>query len=357
MPKPASASKPLPLPPFFDPAHAASYAYRPDAAALADAASAWRAKHQLRPAASDETRIQLLLIDVQKDFCFPEGTLYVGGRSGRGAIDDSRRIAELVYRNLSVISDITTTLDTHLAYQIFFASFWLGRDDQPLTPHRVVTAEQLRNGEVRPNPAMARWLCGGNYTWLCKQVLHYCQELERAGKYQLYLWPPHCLLGTDGHALAGVVAEARLFHGYVRTAQSNVEVKGGNPLTENYSVLRPEVLSRFDGGALAQRNTQFLSTLLAADAVIIAGQAASHCVKSTIDDLLDEIAAADPALAKKVYLVTDCMSAVAVPDGRGGFVADFTDQAQAALQRFADAGMHLVTSTTPIASWPDLPLR
>jgi nicotinamidase-related amidase len=79
-------------------------------------------------------------------------------------------------------------------------------------------------------------------------------------------------------------------------------------------------------------------------------------VKSTIDDLLGEIAAQDPALAKKVYLVTDCMSAVTVPDGKGGFAADFTAQADAALQRFADAGMHLVRSTDPIASWPDLRL-
>ena len=352
---PAYASpRSLPLPPFYDAGKASDYAFRPDAAALASAASGWRAQHQVRPAASDETRVHLLLIDVQKDFCFPEGTLYVGGRSGRGAIDDTRRIAELVYRNLDVITDITATMDTHLAYQIFFPSFWLGRDDQPLTAHRVVTAEQIKSGDARPNPAMARWLCGGNYTWLCKQVLHYCQELERVGKYQLYLWPPHCLLGTDGHALAGLIAEARLFHSYARTAQSTVEVKGGNPLTENYSVLRPEVLSRFDGGALAQRNTQFVSTLLAADAVIIAGQAASHCVKSTIDDLLDEIAAADRALARKVYVLTDCMSAVAVPDGKGGFAADFTREAEAALQRFADAGMNLVTSTTPIASWPGL---
>jgi hypothetical protein len=73
-------------------------------------------------------------------------------------------------------------------------------------------------------------------------VRHYCEELERAGKYQLYLWPPHCLLGSDGHALAGVVHAARLFHAFARGAQSWVEVKGGNPLTENYSVLRPEVL-------------------------------------------------------------------------------------------------------------------
>ena len=49
------------------------------------------------------------------------------------------------------------------------------------------------------------------------------------------------------------------------------------------------------------------------------------------------------------------MSAVTVPDGKGGFVADFTPQAEAALQRFADAGMHLVKSTDPIASWPDAP--
>jgi nicotinamidase-related amidase len=346
----------LPIPSFFDPARAADFSYRPDAAQLLSAATAHRAHHKLKPAAAAESRVHLLLIDVQKDFCFPEGTLYVAGRSGRGAVDDSRRIAELVYRNLDVVTDITCTLDTHLAYQIFFPSFWLDRNDAPPAAFTTITSDHLASGEYRPNPAMAKWLCGGNYTWLCKQAQFYCKELERAGKYQLYLWPPHCLLGSDGHALAGIVHEARLFHAFARTSQSAVEVKGGNPLTENYSVLRPEVLSRFDGAALAQRNTQFVATLLAADAVVIAGQAASHCVKSTIDDLLAEIAAADPALAKKVYLVTDCMSAVTVPDGSGGLAADFTPQADAALARFANAGMNLVTSTTPIASWPGIRL-
>ena len=346
----------LPLPALFDGKRAADYAYRPDAQKVAAEAQDWRAQHALKPSASDETRVHVLLIDVQKDFCFPEGSLYVAGRSGTGAVDDSRRIAEMIYRNLGAITDVTTTLDTHLAYQIFFPSFWLDKGDTPLTPYRVVTSDQIQAGEVRPNPAMAKWLCGGNYTWLCKQTLHYTKELEKAGKYQLYLWPPHCLLGSDGHALAGIVHEARLFHAFARTSQSNVEVKGGNPLTENYSVLRPEVLSRFDGAALAQRNTQFVSTLLAADAVIIAGQAASHCVKSTIDDLLDEIAAQDISLAKKVYLVTDCMSAVTVPDGKGGLAADFTPQADQALAKFANAGMNLVRSTDPISSWPGIRL-
>jgi nicotinamidase-related amidase len=342
----------LPLPGFYDPARAGQWHHRPDEAALFHGALDWRAQHDIRPAGADERRVHLLLIDVQKDFCLPEGSLYVAGRSGAGAIDDTRRTAEFIYRNLDRITGITTTMDTHFAYQIFFPSFWLDAAGAPLSAHRVITADEVASGAVHPNPAMAGWLCNGNYSWLCQQVEHYCRELERSGKYQLYLWPPHCLLGSEGHALIGSLYEARMFHAFTRGAQSWVEVKGGHPLTENYSVLRAEVLTRHDGAPLAERNTQLLSTLLAADALIIAGQAASHCVKSSIDDLLDEITRTDPSLARKVYLLTDCMSAVTVPDGRGGFAVDFTAQAEAALQRFADAGMHLVRSTDAMAAWP-----
>jgi nicotinamidase-related amidase len=341
----------LPLPSFYDAKNADRWGYAPDPQALFAAGAAWRKQHDLKPSAADKENVHLLLIDVQKDFCFPQGSLFVAGRSGRGAIDDSRRVAEFVYRNLGAISNVTTTIDTHFAYQIFFASFWVTGDDRPVAAHREITTAQIDAGEVRPNPAVARWLCGGNYPWLLEQVRFYCETLEKAGKYRLYLWPPHCILGGDGHALAGVVHEARLFHSYVRGAQSWVEVKGGNPLTENYSVLRPEVLSRFDGAPLAQRNTAFIKTLLAADAVIIAGQAASHCVKSSIDDLLSEIAAQDAALARKVYILTDCMSSVTVPDGKGGFVADFTPQADESLRRFAAAGMKLVKSTDRLSAW------
>jgi len=346
----------LPLPTWFDPSRAGDWNYRPDAARLLTAAADHRRAHGVRASAADRLNLHLLLIDVQKDFCFPEGTLFVGGRSGTGAIDDSRRLAEFIYRNLGVLTNITTTMDSHFAHQIFFPAFWVDAQGVPLAAHSVVQTGDIRSGRVRPNPAVAGWLCQGNYAWLMAQCLHYCESLEKAGKYTLYLWPPHCLLGSDGHALAGVIHEARLFHAYCRGSQSWVEVKGGHPLTENYSVLRPEVLTRHDGQVLASRNTGFLKTLLEADAVVIAGQAASHCVKSSIDDLLAEIVATDPALARKVYIMTDCMSSVTVPDGSGGFVADFTPEAEAALQRFADAGMHLVRSTDALAGWQGLHL-
>ena len=150
-----------------------------------------------------------------------------------------------------------------------------------------------------------------------------------------------------------MIEEARLFHSFVRGAKNAIEIKGGNALTENYSVLAPEVLGRHDGKPLAQRNTGFVKTLLDADAVIIAGQAASHCVKSTIEDLLGQIEAVDAALAKKVFILRDCMSSVAVPDPNtpGGFIFDFTDEAERALKSFEAAGMNLVDSSMPIADW------
>lgn len=344
----------LPLPPGYDPEQVARYGYAPDQQQVFEEAHEWRRACEIAPAASDEQDIHLVLIDMQKDFCHAEGSLYVGGRSGTGALDDSRRTVEFIYRNLHRITNITATMDSHFAFQIFFPSFWVDAAGRPLTPHREISLDDLEAGRVAPNPDVAAWLWEGDYDWLEKQVRHYCSKLEKTGKYSLYLWPPHCILGSAGHALTGAVHHARMFHSYARGVQSWANIKGDNPLTENYSVLGPEVLMRHDGRMLAEKNTDFIKTLLTADAVVIAGQAASHCVKSSIDDLLDEIHVHDRALVSKVHIMADCMSAVAVPDGKGGFLADFTPQAEEALERFADAGMHIVRSTDPICSWPGI---
>lgn len=357
----------LSLPKLYDPRHAREWGYRPDLQAVFEAAMEARKHLGVKPAASAKMKIHVVGIDVQKDFCFPEGTLYVAGRSGTGAMDDSARFAEFLYRNAGLITDVSTTLDTHFLFQIFFASFWVDEAGEPLKPHTLVVPEggllvnkgldgSTIHASVLPNPAMAS-LLGVPYEWLVRQARFYCEELVKGGKYVLYLWPFHCILGTDGHALVGVIAEARAYVSFLRGRQSLCEVKGGNPLTENYSVLRPEVLLRWDGkGTIGQKNTAFIETLMTSDVVVFAGQAASHCVKSSIDDFLDEIVAKDAALAKKVYILEDCMSAVTVPDGKGGFAADFTPQAEAALDKFRKAGMHVVKSTDPIETWPGVGL-
>ncbi len=334
----------LPLPAHYSPASARDQAYAPDIPALHAAALAWRKRHALAPAARDEERVVLLLIDVQKDFCFPGGSLYVGGRSGEGALEDNARTAELIYENLGSISEIICTQDTHHPFQIFFPSFWQTADGGPVEAHRVITAAELEAGALIPRPGLAAALCDGDEAWLRAQCLDYCRRLEAEGRYQLYLWPPHCLLGGDGHLLAGVIQEARLFHSFARGARNPIELKGEHPLTENYSVLRPEVLEAHDGSSLGSRNEALIERLLGADRLLVAGQAASHCVKSSLDDLLEALLALEPGQASKVTVLRDCMSSVAVPDGAGGFVFDFTPQAEEALARYAEAGMRVCAS-------------
>ena len=342
------------IPSFFDPQNSGLYDYQPDRRGLLEKANDFRSTNSIKPASMDRLKTLLLLIDMQKDFCFPEGSLYVAGRSGNGAIEDSTRTAEFIYKNMGSISQITTTLDTHFPIQIFFPFFWVREDGSNPDSHTIVTADDIKKGIYKPNPLVTEAVTGNKdaYPWLLKQCIYYCEELEKAGKYQLYLWPEHCFLGSPGHALTGVIEEARLFHSYVRGVQSLCEIKGGNPLTENYSILRPEVLSRHDGTQLAQKNTNFFNSLLNYDRIIIAGQASSHCVLSSIDDLIDEISNKDPELSKKVYVMEDCMSAVTVPDGQCGFLVDYTPQAEAALDRYRNAGMNVVKSVD-FGNWPN----
>jgi nicotinamidase-related amidase len=80
----------------------------------------------------------------------------------------------------------------------------------------------------------------------------------------------------------------------------------------------------------------------------VAGQAKSHCLAWTIDDLLEEEELGH-RLAERTYLLEDCTSAVVVPG-----VVDYTDEADAAFERYAAAGMHVVRSTEPFSSWPGL---
>jgi nicotinamidase-related amidase len=133
------------------------------------------------------------------------------------------------------------------------------------------------------------------------------------------------------------VEEAIFFHSIARNSQPQFEIKGNNPLTENYSVLSPEILESFDNSPIAEKNTRLIKQLLDFDKIIIAGQAKSHCVAWTIDDLLTDIKKIDINLAKKVYLLEDCTSPVVVPG-----VVDYSEQADVAFKRFALSGMKLI---------------
>jgi nicotinamidase-related amidase len=329
----------LPIPPHFNPQKVGEVwrvPYQERAAQARD----WAKTHGIQSAFADKERTCLLLIDVQNTFCIPGFELFVGGKSGTGAVEDNKRLCEFIYRNLGSISAIAPTLDTHTAMQIFHPIFWINDEGIHPTPAATnITPKDIEQGVWKVNPAVAHSL-NLTYETLQKHALHYVNQLSQHGKYPLTVWFYHSMLGGIGHALVSAVEEAVFFHCIARDSQTQFEIKGNNPLTENYSVLRPEVLDTFEGNQLAQKNTQLIQQLLNYDRVIIAGQAKSHCVAWTIDDLLTEIQQIDPSLAKKIYILEDCTTPVVVPG-----VVDYTEQADSAFERFANAGMNLIKST------------
>jgi nicotinamidase-related amidase len=311
-------------------------------------AEAWAREHGFRPAAEDTTRIALVAVDVQNTFCTPGFELFVGGRSGTGAVDDNRRLCEFAYRNLDAITEIVPTLDTHQAMQIFHAVYLVDENGRHPDPYTLVSADDVEQGRWRFNPDVGEAL-EVEPEWGERHLRRYTRALREGGKYDLTVWPYHGLLGGIGHALASSVEEAFFFHTLARRSQPRFHVKGLHPHTEHYSMLGPEVTTGPDGEPLAERPSPLLEELLEFDAIVIAGQAKSHCVAWTIDDLLEDVSARDRTLVEKVYLLEDCSSPVVVPG-----VVDYTDDADAAFRRFAAAGMHVVRSTEPIASWPGL---
>ena len=335
----------LPLPPHFD-ASRVGEVWRVPYEDRAREAPAWAAKHGVRPAAQDAFRLALLVVDAQNTFCVPDFELFVAGRSGRGAVDDSRRLCDFVYRNLGAITQTFPSLDTHHAMQVFHAVWLVDEHGEHPAPYTLVSADDVTAGRWRVNPAVADSL-GLDPDYTARHLAHYTRRLAEGGKYDLTIWPYHAMLGGIGHALVSAVEEALFFHGMARSSQPDFQVKGDNPLTEHYSMLGPEVTEGPDGERLGGKNVELIEKLLTFDAVAVAGQAKSHCVAWTIDDLLRTDSAQDARLAQRMYLLEDCTSPVVVPG-----VVDYTDEADAAFDRFARAGVHVVRSTDPIDRWP-----
>lgn len=331
----------LPIPDFFNADKVGTIARIPYEE-RARQAREWAQLHKLEPASVDPAKTWLMLIDVQNTFCIPDFELYVGGRSGRGAVEDNVRLCEFIYRNLGNITQITATMDTHMAMQVFHAIFFVDEAGNHPGPYTDIHISELQEGKLKFNAALAgQFDIAPEYGQ--QLVLHYAQELQKSGKYALTIWPYHAMLGGIGHALVPAVEEALFFHTVARLSQLDIVTKGDTPFTENYSVIGPEVMTGPMDEIVGKHDQRFIQNLQDCDRLIIAGQAKSHCVAWTVSDLLDDINLTDSELAKKVYLLEDCTSPVVVPG-----VVDHTDAADAAYERFAAAGMHLVKSTDPI---------
>ena len=319
----------LPRPKFYDDRQIGSL-YLERAAMVAEEARAAADRLGITPAARDKTRVAAFGIDCQVGFCTPGASLFVPG-----AVEDTRRTLDWLYGNLDKITGLHFSMDTHRVFQIFHPAFWVDQSGKHPAPFTPIFHEEVRAGRWIPliHPA---------------ECLEYTKRLEETGKYVLTIWPYHTLLGGLTHALVPELMEAAIYHAIARTAQTHFETKGTHAMTENYSVLSPEV-KELGKQAVGAFNAPLFRLLMEYDRVYVFGQAKSHCVLSTLRDLQAHIAATDPGLIDRVWILEDCMSSVPPPPlSPLPPSLDFPRIADQAFEELKRAGMHVVKSTDPL---------
>lgn len=303
------------LPDFYDPGQVGTLFY-PDAAAIAAAAE----RAGLPPASQDQPRVLLVLVDMQIDFCHEGGSLYVPG-----ALDDIRRLIKFIFTHARHISHISCTLDSHLPFQIFHPAWWADAEGNPPDPLTIITAADVNEDRWRP-------------TIMREYSLNYVRQLEEQAKKQLIIWPYHVLIGSLGNALDPALWSVVVWHALARRAQPTWMPKGTIPQTEHYSVIQPEIPVK--GHPRGGKNQPFLDSLAEADLVLVAGEAESHCVLETLEDIMIEFQG-DRGHLEKIFVLQDCMSPVQHPD------IDFHQIALKQFEQMAAAGINFIESTDP----------
>jgi nicotinamidase/pyrazinamidase len=228
----------------------------------------------------------LLLIDAQYDFCNPKGTLYVPG-----AEKDVERIARLLALDGDKIDSIFVTLDTHKVLDIAHPLFWEDSNGNTVAPFTHITSANVKAGTWTPRYER-------NY------VVQYLETLEAEGEFKHFIWPEHCLIGSKGASLDDTIMEALLAWTHRTGRDYKAVIKGTNPLTEHFGVFRAQV--PVADAPETELDQPFLNELAAFDQVLVAGEARSHCVATSINQILKYA----PELVPKVTILSDCMSNV-----------------------------------------------
>lgn len=247
---------------------------------------AWAEGEGLTEATTDEKKILLLVIDMQNDFMEGIGSLGVPGSK-----HDLLRLSRWIYDNLSGLSRIVCSLDTHSLAQIFHPAWWTDAEGRHPEPYTIITAEQVQQGLWRP--------FGGDVS----RSLAYLRHLETEGKKQLCIWPYHCLEGSSGADVEAELLRMIYFHAAARRTQPLFIRKGSDPYTEMYGILKPEYDSQ---GYL---NESVLEEIEKHDAVYLAGEASSHCLLESCRQIVEHYAGR-PDVLRRLTVLSDCASAI-----------------------------------------------
>lgn len=269
----------------------------------------------IESAVKDISTTLLLGIDLQYDFLEDnEDPPNLGALGVSGSHEDMSRLLNWTYDNLDRITSIKLSKDTHNVYQIFHPSWWKDSDSKSPEPYAPITLEDLDNRVWIPviNPIGSR---------------DYVENLEKLGKKTLVIWPYHCIQGTQGAAIDNQFMNLALYYSVIRKSRLSVLVKGTDPMSEMYGIFKPE----YDPKNTI--NIKMLDIIAQYDRIVITGQAKSHCVLESINQMLDHYQG-DSSILSKIFILEDTMSSI---DG-------FEDETSEKYDEFKQQGVNLVTT-------------
>ncbi len=359
---------PLPLPEWYRSGLIANPWYQPNADLIQRQAYGIAAKHGVKKASQDQFRAFRLHVDEQPDFLWPitavdpdtgkvtrylppyvkglheipdywsEGNNEVvwigqdfdptslqsvaGGRlSVAGAWNDTQREVEWDARNAHCITMHGQSADWHPLTARFDMHFWVARSGNPYGLPPGSHPYPFMDGPDQPFPIITPQNCwhpkhNPNGCW--KPIVTAQKYLDETWEYVnalglVVLWTKHCHRFTLGATIEPVVMANIMYHNFLRgwlEAEPAWYTKGVSWRTEYFGILAPEFEIADDENAQLTLNILQLfdgfpdQGILPFDLIIVTGQAASHCVLRTMQQMVKHIeeSGRDEAIKKIIYL-------------------------------------------------------
>ena len=227
----------------------------------------------------------LLIIDMQNDFCKPDGALYV-----KDAEKDISRLGTFIKKHSDKLDHIILTQDNHHVIDISHPQFWEDRQGNAPEAFTEISTDDIAYGKWKPRFEKER-------------AVEYIRDLERQGEFPHVIWPEHCIIGSCGAAIVDEIMEPVKM--WAREGRYfDVVIKGTDPLTEHFGALKANV--PVEDNPETRLNSELVRQFGLFDTILVAGEAKSHCVASTVKQMLEI-----DDTARKLVILEDCMSNVA----------------------------------------------
>ena len=148
-------------------------------------------RHKHRKGKAKRKTIVLFVCDPQSDY-LKDGAMPIPTAKADGA-----RLGDMINAHLKDITEIYVSLNSRHKTHITNPISWVTEEGIAPNPYTVITKEEVVGGVYRAR------LHG-----LQDSFLEYVTALEMSGRDALVLWPDHCLVGTEGHAVIPEINES-----------------------------------------------------------------------------------------------------------------------------------------------------